>query len=401
MALCPSPLNSRNYKAYYVEQTDCDVLPNDPVFKQIGLTGGSPQLSRDPLQSAEIDGSSEITGVRLGSKVVNLEIAYEMKFGVHDDLREFLYQSSWVPGPVLTGKDVVIDAAAKTATITGEDLTSDIAVNDRIAMPSLTGGNRAPQLVTAINFAADTVITFGSAKASNPQIGLVGLANETGTTDIRTSDKLYIGTQRRLFAILIEYNDIAGPAKYQLVMNCECTQSSDNPTVNANVTGTFTIVGKTMASAQELPAGATLESYDSYKPMTGIDGSITKDGVRVAFSESMTMSLNRAGEPLYELGDDSMAGVDYGKTVNEVSITSKFVDFATALRYEQAEQENTQYNFTAVYDGDCLGWTWPNCIITGVTPSVGEGTIPQEVTIMPFKPQGALSSLVLHRVTNK
>lgn len=399
--LCPVPLNSRNYSAYYVEQTDCDVLPSNPIFKQIGTTGGSPQLTRDVLQSAEIDGSSEVTGARLGSKVVNLEIAYEMKYGIHDDLREFLFQSSWVAGNVIAGKAVVIDATAKTATIAGEDLTADIAVNDRIAMPGLTGGNKAPLLVTDVTFSTDTVITFNVAKKSNPEIGLIGLDDETGTTDIRTSDKLYIGTERKLFAVLVVYNDIEGPNKYQLVMNCECTQSSDNPSVNAIVTGTFTVVGKTLASAQPLPTGATLESYDKYKPMTGIDGAIAQNGVRVGFSDSMTFSLNRAGEPSYELGSDSMSYVDYGKTVNEVTITSKFVDFVTALRFEQAEQDDVDYNFTAAYDGDCIGWTWPTAIITGVSTTVGEGTIPQEITLLPYKPVGALSSLVLHRVTNK
>ncbi len=401
MALCPVPLNSRNFKAYYVAQTECDVLPANPVFTQIGTTGGSPQLTRDPLQSAVIDGSSEVTGVRLGSKVVNYEIAYELQYGVHDDLREFLFQSSWIAGNVLAGKTIVIDAISKTATIAGEDLTSDIAINDRIAMPSLTGGNKNPLLVTDISFSTDTVITFNSAKVANAQVGLVGLADETGTSDIRTSDKLYIGTERKLFAILVEYSDIDNANKYQLVMNCECTKSSDSPAVNAITTGTFTVVGKTLASAQPLPAGATLVPYDSYKSMTGIDGSITQEGERVMFSESMSFTLNRAGEPSYELGSDSMSFVDYGKTVNEVSITSKFVDFASALKFEQTEQSEVDYNFTAVYEGDCIGWTWPTAILTGVSPTVGEGTIPQELTLMPFKPQGALSSLVLHRVTNK
>lgn len=401
MALCSVPLNSRNYRAFYVEQTDCDTLPLNPIFKQIGTTGGSPQLARDVLQSAVIDGSSEVTGARLGSKAVSMEIAYELQYAVHDDLREFLFQSSWIAGNVLAGKTVVIDAAAKTATIAGEDLTASVAVNDRIAMPSLTAGNKAPMLVTAVTFATDTVITFASAKASNPQIGLVGLDDETGTTDIRTSDKLYIGTERKLFAILVEYGDIVGVNKYQLVMNCECTQSSESPAVNAIVTGALTIAGKTLASALPLPVGATLEPYESYKSMTGIDGSIAQDGKRVAFSESMTFSLNRAGEPSYELGSDSMSFVDYGMTLNEVSVTSKFVDFDTALKFEQTEQEEVSYNFTATYNGDCIGWTWPTSMLTGVTNTVGEGTIPQEITLLPIKPQGALSSLVLHRVTNK
>ena len=41
---------------------------------------------------------------------------------------------------------------------------------------------------------------------------------------------------------LMEYNDIEGANKYQLVMDCEVTQFSFNPSVNAITTGTFTVL---------------------------------------------------------------------------------------------------------------------------------------------------------------
>lgn len=396
---CLVPLNSRNYKAFYLFQEDCGVLPANPVFKQISTTGGSPVLSRDTLQSAELDGSSEVTGIRNGSAVVNMELAFELKYAVHDDLIEAVMQNEWVAGTTLAGEDVVIDASAKTATITGKDLTASIAVNDRIVMPSLTGGNARPMLVTAIAFGADTVITFGSAKIANPQISQVGLADETATTDIKVSDKITVGTTQKQLAILIEYSDIPGDDKYQLIMDSEVTQFSFNPSVNANITGTFTIVGKTLASAQPLPAGATLDPLTAKKPMTGIDGSLAEDGVRVAFAESMNYTLNRAGEPSYELGSEFLSFIDYGKTTNELSITSKFVDYTTAVKFESIVQPDISFNFTSAYDGDCLGFTWPSCILTGVSNTVGEGTIPQELTVIPYKPAGTQSSLIIHRVS--
>lgn len=400
MALCPVPLNSRNYSLYYVVQTECDVLPESPVFKRVSLTGGSPVLSRDTLQSATLDGSSEVTGIRLGSSVVNLEIAFELMFGVHDDLIEFVMQSSWVNGTTQASKSIVISSTAKTATISGEDLTSVIKANDYVVMPSLTGGNAEPLLVTAIAFSTDTTITFGAAKKANPQISLVGLEDETGTSDIKVSGSISVGTDRKLASFLTKYDDIDGANKYQLVMDCEVTQFTFNPTVNANITGTFTVIGKTLASAQALPTGASFATELNKKPLTGIDGSIVAAGARVAFSESMTYTLNRAGEASYELGSAFMAFVDYGKTTSEMSVTSKFVDFTTAVLFESLSPPDVAYNFTSSFDGDCIGFSWPTCALTGFTNSVGEGTIPQEVTLVPYKPVGAQSSLTIHRVSS-
>lgn len=397
MALCSVPLNSNNVEMYYVMQTDCETLPVNPVFKRISFTGGVPSIERETLQSAEIDGGSEITGVRLGSFGVNNEQNVELKASVHDDLLAACMQNTWTAGAVLAGKNIVIDATAKTATIAGEDLTGDISVNDRVIMPSLTGGNSSVQLVTAITFSTDTIITFGSARVANPQTGRAGLEDETATSDIRVSDKLIVGTSRQPMALLIKYNDMPGPNNYQLVMDAEVTQFSFNPQVNSIITGSFTVIGKTMASAQPLPTGATLDSLTEKKPMTGIDGSIAQNGARVAFSESMTFSLNRNGEASYEIGSKYMSHIDYDRATSEVSVTSKFVNFDAQLAFEA--ESLVDYNFTASVDGDALGFTWPTVLLTGVNRTVDTGSIPQELTLMPYK-AGSLSTLIIHRVSN-
>ncbi|AZU97861.1 major tail protein [Vibrio phage LP.2] len=398
MALCPVPLNSNNVKIYYVKQTDCEELPANPVFKRISFTGGVPTIERETLQSAEIDGGAEVTGVRLGSFGVNSEQNVELKAGVHDDLLEACMQNTWVAGSTVASTPVVVDATAKTVTVTGTDVTSQIAVNDRIYMPGLTGGNADVQLVTAISFSTDTVITLGSARVANPQTGRTGLADESASTAINVSDKLIVGTSRQPMALLIEYTDMAGPNNYQLVMDAEVTQFSFNPQVNAIITGSFTIIGKTMASAQPLPTGATLEDLLDKKPMTGIDGSIAQNGERVAFSESMTFSLNRNGEASYEIGSKYMSHIDYDRATSEVSVTSKFVNFDAQLAFEA--ETLVDYNFTASIDGDALGFTWPTALLTGVNRTVDTGSIPQELTLMPYKPSGAVSTLVIHRVSN-
>ncbi|AUR97514.1 major tail protein [Vibrio phage 1.240.O._10N.261.52.F8] len=397
MALCPVPINSNNVEVYYVKQTECEALPENPVFKRISFVSGVPTIERETLQSAEIDGGSEVTGVTLGSYAVSNEQGVELRADVHDDLLAACAQNEWVPGSTLASKTVVIDTGSKTATIAGEDLTADIAVNDRLYMPSLTGGNGEVLLVTDISFSTDTVITFGSARVANPQTGRSGLSDETATTDINVSDKLTIGTNRQPIALLIKYNDLEGPNNHQLVMDAEVVQFSFNPQVNAIITGSFSVIGKTMASAQPLPTGATLEPLLARKPMKGIDGSITHDGQRLAFSDSMTFSLNRNGEASYEIGSKFMSHVDYDLATSEISVTSKFVNFDAQLAFE--EEEEVSYNFTASVDGQALGWDWPVALLTGVSRTVDSGSIPQELTLMPYKPPGSISTMVMHRVS--
>lgn len=396
MPLCPVPLNSNNVAVSYVFQSDCEKLPDNPVFKPLSFTGGIPAITRDVLQSSELDGTSEITSIRLGSFAVAGDSNVELKAGVHDDMLEACMQSTWVPGETLASATVTIDATAKTATVTGVDVTSQVNVNDYIAFEGFTGYNGEAHLVTAISFSDDTTITLGAAKVANPQTGRPGLVDESADTTGKTSDHIHVGTQTKPFAMLIEHKDIDDADRYVLIMDCEVTQFSFNPSVNSNITGSFSIIGKTMASGIPLPTGATFDNQLDKKPLTGIDGSIVSEGARIAFSESMTFSLNRNGEASYEIGSKYSAFVDYGKATNEVSITSKFVNFDIQKKFEA--ETNVDYSFAAALDGDLIAFQWPNCLLTGVDRTIGEGVIPQELTIFPYKPAGAASSLTIRRM---
>jgi hypothetical protein len=111
----------------------------------------------------------------------------------------------------------------------------------------------------------------------------------------------------------------------------------------------------------------------------------------------MTFSLNRNGEASYEIGSKYMSHIDYDRATSEVSVTSKFVNFDAQLAFEA--ESLVDYNFTASVDSDALGFTWPTALLTGVNRTVDTGSIPQELTLMPYKAAGAVSTLVIHRVS--
>ena len=229
---CPNKLNSNNYEIYYIPQTGqywCDgasVIPANPVFTRLDTEGGTPITNVEASKSKSLDGTRENTDIRIMSEMVGYSMAAKLKYGVHDAFLEYAFQSTFTAGNVLANKSVVIDAAAKTLTIAGEDLTSDISLGDLIALPGATGKNKEGMRVTNIVFATDTAITVAPVSMDNK------LVDETATTDIRLPNVLKVGTTPQWFALLVVHNDIEGVNKYQLVYDCQVNIFSTEAAVN-------------------------------------------------------------------------------------------------------------------------------------------------------------------------
>lgn len=396
MACGPTPATSNATRLFYLVQDTCGELPVSPVFKQIPFTTGVPAIQRDVLQSAELDGSPEITGVRLGSYNVTNETGVELKYGVHDDLLASAMQSDWVSGNTVASGAIVVDATAKTITATGVDVTSDISVGDLIKLPDLTGYNAEPQLVTAISFSTDTVITVGAAKVANALLGIVGLEDESGTSTITTNDILTVGTTRKKVALLVEYGDISGGPTYDLVMDAEATGFNFNVAVNALVTGTINFIGKTFAGNSGLPSGATLEDAAAAEPYTGIDGCLAKDGAPLLLSTSADMTLDRGASPVFELCSKYLSHISYAKANNTVSVSTFFYDYNLSDQFES--EVDGDYTIICSLDGKAMAFNYPTAKITGLSRDVAEGDIAQTAELQAYKPSGAVSSLILRRV---
>lgn len=394
---CLQPASANATRLFYCVQEDCGELPLNPVFKQLRFTGGVPSLSMDPLTSNELDGSPEVTGIRLGSRQVANDAAVELYYGAHDDLLESAMQSSWVAGNSIPSQSIVIDADALTATITGYDATAEIFEGDLIRFPDLTlGGNNQPLLVTTISFSTDTVIGLDVAKKDDPALGIDGLINESGSSTVTQGDKLLVGTDRTKIALLVEYGDINGGPTYDLVLDAEATGFSFDVAVNAIVTGTISFIGKTFGQNTGLPAGATLTSPNSEKPFTGIDGSIVKNGIPLLLSSSATMSLDRGATASFEIGSKFLSHISYGRAVNDVSVSTFFYDYALSQDYENEVEGN--YSIIVSLDGKAMSFNYPTALITVLDRDVSEGDITQATTLSPYKPVGQSSSLIIQRI---
>jgi hypothetical protein len=395
---CLTPASANATSLYYAIQNDCwTEIPDSTEFKKIRFTGGVPTLQMDPLTSSELDGSPEITGIRLGSRQVNNEAAVELYYGAHDDLLESVMQSGWVAGTPIASQSIVIDATALTATIVGYDATTEIAAGGYIKFPDLLlGGNNQPLIATAVNFAVDTVINLAVAKADNPTAGISGLVNETASSTITIADKLKVGTTRKKIALLVEYGDIDGGPTYDLTLDAEATGFNFNVAVNAIVTGSISFIGRFFGQNVTLPPTTTLVDNNSNKPFTGIDGSFVKNDTPLLLSTSADISLDRGATPSFEIGSKFMSHVSYGKATNEVSVGTFFYDYALSGDYENEVEGD--YTIAVSLDGKAMSFTYPTAIITGLDPDVSEGDITQTATLSPYKPAGQDSSLIIQRI---
>lgn len=395
---CNRPASANATSLYYLIQDTCGELPLNPVFKKLRFTGGVPTLTMDPLTSSELDGSPEITGVRLGSRQVANESGVELYYGAHDDLLESAMQSTWIAGNSIAAQSCQIIAAARELKILGVDESTSLVAGDLIKAESFTlGANNQPMLITTVTFdGTDTIIGIDAAKESNSLIGIVGIEDETVTSDVVTSSKLLISTERKFIALLVEYGDINGGPTYDLVVDNEATGFNFNAAVNAIVTGTINFIGKSMGQNITLPSGTTFVDNNTEKPFTGIDGAIIKNGLPLVLSSGADMTLDRGATASFEIGSKFMSHVSYGKATNEVSIDTFFYDYALSGDYENEVEGD--YTIILSLDGKAMAFQYPTALITGLDRDVSEGDITQAATLTPYKPAGQASSLIIHRI---
>ena len=265
MAVCQTKLSSNNFEIYYVEQTECDAIPASPVFKRIATTGGSPGSTPDVITVKELDGGRENTGARVVSKRSTYTMEAKLKYGVHDHFFEYAFQSDWVLGQTIASTAVVVDATAKTVTVTGSDITSNLEVGGTIVFPDLSGANKNPMVVTGFSFSTDTVINVSPASSDRR------LTDESASSEIKTSDKTIIGTSQKRFALLVVHNDLPVSERYKLVYDCQVNSFTIDASVNSETTLQFEIFGNRSVPGIALPAGATLQDYATKQPMVSVD----------------------------------------------------------------------------------------------------------------------------------
>ena len=174
-------------------------------------------------------------------------------------------------------------------------------------------------------------------------------ASWTGSGSTRT---LKAGTAMSSFTIERAFADLG---RYECFTGCEVSGLSLNIATNSMVTGTMTIVGKSV-DFKDAPLSADPEASRTAPPFDGFAGRITEGGSEVAVVTSLELLIDNAIEPAFVLGDDSAASLTPGRInvtgtlsayFSGMDLLNKFVnETESSLSFTLGDGRHQSYTFT-------------------------------------------------------
>lgn len=361
---CVQPVQGSTARHYYVAEVDCGVTPDNPVWTPIRFTSGMPALTADFLQGQELDGSREIKTARRGSKQVGGDISVELSPGSYTDLLDAALGSTTVAGGSLPLVNIDYTQSTKTfSTVDAVDFTTILAAGNLVYMPGLADGYSGPFIVDSV--ATQSFVVRGIDESLVDQTG--------GITDVNASSSVSVGNSRKTFSILTHFPDAnGGIGEYYLENGVEIVGFSFDVSVNAIVTGTFSVIGRDLIPDSGEPAGSTYNPATTTEPFAGIDGAIYQDDVQVGFVTSVAMTNDNNASAQFELGSDSVAFVERGRANNTLSLAT----FYTNADQVKAFTDETILKVVVSLTGPSGGmvFEYPTVKYTSGTPEIGGET---------------------------
>lgn len=387
MTTCQNPATGALTSHYYVEEVTCGVTPTSPAWKPLRFTSGNMQLTKDSLQSSELDGSREVADTRLGSNQTAGDISVELSVTSYDDIFEAALGGAWSTGA--TGSaTITVDAGAKTFTRGSGDFTSDgFVVGDLVRFDDFVlGDNNKANIITDVSA---LVITCAQAE---------GLVAESLSTTVTGADKLSVGTDRRSFSILTIFADAdSGSGENHITTGVEIAGYSFDISVNALATGSFSTIGRAYSPDVALPAGSTFVSVDKTEPYASVDGRILEAGVEIGYVTSNTLTLDNAASAQFEIGSNDTSFIEVGRANSTLALATFFVD-STLLEKFVSETETSIVTILQGVSG-ALSFTYPRVVYTTGAPDVaGEGSITQALDAQALAGADGESSIVIQRL---
>ncbi len=360
-----NPFNGANSATYYVEETTPGVTPTSPVWTKLRNTGGIPAITKDTLQSAELDESREIKSIRTGNESAAADFSTELSFGSHDDLFANAMSSSWVLGAEAGTIEVTVDEVAKKFTRTAGDFLSDgFMVGDLVGFPGLTGNNAVPFIATEVTA---TTITGGAI--------ILELTAETASTIAASGAKLGTGNLCKTVSLMTHLKGKCGTIdKYIVTAGVEMTGWTLEVAVNAQVTGSFPAIGRAQTVADAPPAGSTFNPDNTNRPYTGVDGKIIQDGAVAGGVTSISFTNDNNASPQFVIGSKAVSFVERGTANNSISASAFMYDETDLQKFLNEEIVNIGVILNHP-DGGAMSFTVPQTVLTAATPELGEGSV--------------------------
>lgn len=389
--MATAPATGLLTKNYYIAEVTPGVTPTTPAWTYFPITSGQLKPSRESLTSAVLNDTREIGGVYLGQKQVAGEFSVELTLGSHNALLEAALGGAWTTNTGESAVDITIDATAKTWTRAAGDFTTNVSPGDLIRLT--TSVNTVNRKVYRAAIVSPLTLTLSDA-------GTEEMIDEVTTTNYTLADELSIGSTRRTFSILTHYIDAdGGLGEYHISRGVEITGFKFSMAVNALVTGSFSMIGRSYSADEALPAGSTFPAVTEKSSFQYVDGRILEAGLQAGLATSMEVTNDNNMSAQTVIGSDTTAFVTQGRANNTLSVSTYFKDSIFLNRFLNGIAMQTVMIAKHPTEG-ALAFDFPVCTITDAGAEVGgEDSVTETRTMQaignPTTPSLKIYSLVV------
>lgn len=387
MSVTGTPATGAQTALYFIEEAVCNVTPDNPQWTPLRFTGGVPQLTREVLQSNELDGQREITDVRGGSQNAAGDINIELSHLSHATLISAALQSTFTAQAAINETETTIGFSATNNRISdsgSNNIFQNVLPGRKFTVAGSTSNNgtfTVARVVDNNTVEVDESITTEA-------------AGDSVTITAASVMSARVGSTVRTFSILIQYNDLLAQPAYDIVTGVEFTGFSINLATNAIATATLSVIGRDYAVNQSLPAGSTFAPASTTRPYTGLDGAIRLDGEALGIVTSITPTLDNNANAEFAIGSRGVSYVSYGRANNTFDIATAFSDYALFERF--INETRARMSLRLELDGNFLEFVYPKVQMTSGSPNPeGEGTITLNVSVQALRDVDAGSSVVI------
>ena len=368
--------DANRHSIYAVKETSYGVTPNNPelvTIRNIGVTVG---LSKDSLQSDETRSDRQITDFRQGAEQIGGDINIELSYGSFDMFIEAgLLSTDWASPASISG---ILNATATGFTQSLGSFIDEGFAEGQIVKSSgfVASGFSGQSVVTSVE---ETVLT------TDPISGTHGVEAGNGNELIIASERVSSGTTRRSFTLVRHFADIEASDKpYYIYRGCEINSMTLTIGANAKVTGTFTFIGQSQETVENLSAlgTPTFPQVSQTSILNSFTGKLKESGVTIGVITEITLTLENGLEAKFVIGDKNTIQPSVGQSNLTGQITAFFENSTLVEKF--LNETESSINFTLPDDsGNLQSFTIPRIKYTGGQPDTsGQGPI---IITLPFQ----------------
>jgi hypothetical protein len=204
-------------------------------------------------------------------------------------------------------------------------------------------------------------------------------------TPIAGTDQIKSAQTRSSFTFVRNFADIDGADNpYYIYRGVEINQMQLSVTANAMITGTFSVIGKSQTTAQDLTAlgTPTFPAPSTTSPLDSFTGSLNEGGVPVAVITEISLTLQNGIEPRFVVGSKDSIATSLGRSNLTGQVTAFFEDSTLVDKFLNETESSIDFTLPDGA-GNEQKFIIPRIKYTGGQPDVsGEGPI---TLTMPFQ----------------